>query len=448
MRFSRADSEKYGLAQRNHLGRAALAELKPRSFDAIEVLRQSCAGRIPNLLPLKFKLMSSSPFVFFRGSVEIMAADLGAVKNTRIEVQLCGDAHLKNFGFFTTPGSEIVLDINDFDETIRGPWEWDVKRMGTSIILAGRMAGNKEALCREAAEVFAEEYCEWIRKFAAMPTLEVARHRTMRDLRDPCMRSALKQAERSTPLSNLEKLTQTKNGSRRFILKKDSLWEIEGRQRKAVLRSLDEYRATLAPDRQMLLDRYHPVDVGFKVVGTGSIGTRDFVVLLLGRDENDPLFLQIKEETPSAYVSYVTATAMPSHQGHRVVEGQRALQVQSDLLLGWCSIEGRDYVVRQLSDHKGSVEPEKLQGERLAEYSSVCAELLAKGHARSGHPVAMAAYIGNAGKVQRALVRFALAYADQVEKDFENFRKALRRGLLKDAGKPVPRAAAASTSTA
>ncbi|HET6842468.1 MAG TPA: DUF2252 domain-containing protein [Candidatus Angelobacter sp.] len=447
MRFSRADSEKYGLAQRNHLGRAALAELKPRSFDPVEVFRQSCAGRIPKLLPVKFKLMSSSPFAFFRGSVEIMAADLGATKNTRIDVQLCGDAHLKNFGFFATPGSEIILDINDFDETIRGPWEWDVKRMGTSIILAGRMAGNKDALCREAAEVFAEEYCEWIHKFAAMPTLEVARHRTMRDLRDPCMRSALKQAERSTPLSNLEKLTQQKNGSRRFILKKDSLWEIEGRQRKAVLRALEAYRATLAPDRQMLFDRYRPVDVGFKVVGTGSVGTRDYVVLLLGRDENDPLFLQVKEEPPSAYVPYVTATAMPSHQGKRVVEGQRALQVQSDLLLGWCSLEGRDYVVRQLSDHKGSVEPEELQGERLAEYSSVCAELLAKGHARSGHPVAIAAYIGNSGKAERALVRFALAYADQVEKDFEIFRKALRRGLLKDAGKP-PRAAAASSSTA
>jgi uncharacterized protein (DUF2252 family) len=309
------------------------------------------------------------------------------------------------------------------------------------------MAGGKDAHCREAAEVFAEEYCDWIHKFAAMPTLEVARHRAVRDLRDPFIRSALKQAERSTPLSNLEKLTQTKNGSRRFILKKDSLWEIEGRQRKAVLNALEEYRATLAPDRQMLLDRYRPVDVGFKVVGTGSVGTRDYVVLLLGRDENDPLFLQVKEEPPSAYVPYVTATTMPSHQGQRVVEGQRALQVQSDLLLGWCSLEGRDYVVRQLSDHKGSVEPEELQGERLAEYSSVCAELLAKGHARSGHPVAIAAYIGNSGKAERALVRFALAYADQVEKDFETFRKALRRGLLKDAGKP-PRAAAASGSTA
>src|SRR5258708_5910573 len=353
----RPDSEEYGLAQRVHLGRAALGELKPRHFDPIEVFRQSCAGRVPRLLPLKFRLMSTSPFAFFRGSVEIMAADFGAARNTRVDVQLCGDAHLKNFGFYATPSSEIVLDINDFDETIRGPWEWDVKRMATSIMLGGRIAGDKEARCKAATEVFIRQYCQWVRRFAAMPTIDVARHSTVRDFRDPFIREALKKAERSTPLSNLAKLTRKKGKHYRFIFKPNTVWEIEGRTRKAVLRALPAYRETLPAQYQQLFDRYQAVDVGFKVVGTGSVGTRDYVVLLFGRSEADPLFLQIKEEPPSAYQQYLKDAAPPPHQGQRVVEGQRALQVSSDLLLGWCSIDARDYLVRQLSDHKSSIEP-------------------------------------------------------------------------------------------
>jgi uncharacterized protein (DUF2252 family) len=442
---SRADSEKYGLAQRSRLGRAALAELKPRNFDPMEVFRQSCAGRIPELLPVKFRLMSSSPFAFFRGAVEIMAADLGGARNTRIGVQLCGDAHLKNFGFYATPASEIVLDINDFDETIHGPWEWDVKRMATSIVLAGRMAGDKEARCKEAVAVFVDRYCEWVRRFAEMPTLEVARYHTVRDLRNPFIRSALKKAERSTPLSNLDKLTRKKRDGYTFTYKSNVIWEVEGKTRKAVLRALSEYRTTLSTCHQTLFDRYHAVDVGFKVVGTGSVGTRDYVVLFFGRDEKDPLFLQIKEEPPSAYASYLQDASLPPNQGQRVVWGQWALQVSSDLLLGWCSVDGRDYLVRQLNDHKSSVEPEELQGPRLAEYSSVCAELLAKGHARSGHPVAIASYLGDSDKAQRALVRYAIAYADQVENDYGQFQKAVRRGVFKNAGK-VPAVPAATNA--
>jgi uncharacterized protein (DUF2252 family) len=430
----RPDSEEYGLAQRAHLGRAALGELKPRHFDPIDVFRQSCVGRVPRLLPLKFRLMSTSPFAFFRGSVEIMAADFGAARNTRIGVQLCGDAHLKNFGFYATPSSEIVLDINDFDETIRGPWEWDVKRMATSIMLGGRVAGDKEARCKAATDVFIRQYCEWLRRFAAMPTIDVARHSTVRNFRDPFIRDALKKAERSTPLSNMAKLTRKKGKDYRFIFHPNTTWEVEGKTRKAVLRALPAYRGTLAPHYQQLFDRYHAVDVGFKVVGTGSVGTRDYVVLLFGRSDADPLFLQIKEEPPSAYAPYLKDTGPAMHQGQRVVEGQRALQVSSDLLLGWCTIDRRDYLVRQLSDHKSSVEPEELLGRRLAEYSRVCAELLAKGHARSGHPVAISAYVGGSDKAQKALLRFAVSYADQVEKDYATFGKALRQGRLKHSG--------------
>jgi len=429
-------AEQKGLALRAHLGRASLADLPQRKFDPLDVLRQAAKRHIAQLLPVKFKLMSASPFVFFRGSVQVMAADLGNSKHTRIEVQMCGDAHVKNFGFFATPDSEIVLDINDFDETQRGPWEWDVKRMATSIVLAGRAAGDREACCKDATRVFVREYCEWIRRFSEMPAIEVARHRTLRNWSNPAIRSALRKSERSSPLASLTKLARKKRGdSYSFIYKRDTLWDVKGAESKAVERALRGYRDTLAPDRQLLLDRYTPADVGFKVVGTGSVGARDYVVLLQGQNgaEKDPLFLQIKEALPSACAGYYKDRSAPRHQGERVVRGQRALQVFSDLLLGWCSVAGRDYLVRQLNDHKSSVEPQELKGDRLIEYSRVCAELLAKGHARSGDPVVLAAYLGRPGKTEKALSQFALAYAEQVESDYQAFLKALKHGFLQDA---------------
>lgn len=430
-------AEREGLALRSHMGRSSLADLAQRKFDPLDVLRQASARHIARLLPVKFQLMSESPFVFFRGSVEIMAADLGEARHTRIAVQLCGDAHVKNFGFFATPGSDIVLDINDFDETQRGPWEWDVKRLATSIVLAGRVAGDRESCCKDAVRVFVRDYCRWIRAFAAMPAIDVARHRTVRSLRDPAIAAALKQAERSSPLASFHKLTHKTRGGYSFIYRPDSTWDVKGAKKKAVINSLPDYRATLAPDRQMVFDRYTVADIGFKVVGAGSVGTRDYVVLLLGRElgEKDPLFLQIKEEQPSAYAGYYKDRGCPRHQGERVVQGQRALQIFSDLLLGWCSIAGRDYLVRQLNDHKSGVDPEQLKGNRLIEYGRICAELLAKGHARSGEPAILAAYLGQPGKAEKALAQFAMAYADQVEKDCNAFRKALRKHFVQDAVK-------------
>ncbi len=430
------------MALRAHLGRSSLAKLAPRKFDSLDVLRQAAKGRIAQLLPKKFKLMSESPFVFFRGSVEIMAADLGAAPHTKIEVQMCGDAHVKNFGFFASPSAEIALDINDFDETQRGPWEWDVKRLATSIVLAGRVAGNSDASCKDAARVFIAEYCEWIRRFAALPAIEVARHRALRNLHDPVISSALKKAERASPLANLKTLThKDRHGGRSFTYQRDSMWDVTGAEAKAVVQALSEYRSTLAPDRQFLFDRFSPADIGFKVVGTGSVGTRDYIVLMLGRHggENDPLFLQIKEEPPSAYAEFYKDPSAPRHQGERVVRGQRALQVFSDLMLGWCSISGRDYLVRQMNDHKSSVAPEDLKGGRLMEYGKVCAELLARGHARSGEPALLADYLGRPGKAEKALLQFAVAYAAQVEKDYQAFRKGLKRGWLKDAMKLADR---------
>lgn len=427
--LSRKNAEQYGLAQRSRLPRTALASLAARRFDPLEVLRDSCCGHVARLVPIKFERMAQSPFAFFRGAVEIMAADLGRSPHTGIEVQLCGDAHLKNFGFFATQGADITLDINDFDQTQRGPWEWDIKRMATSIMLAGRIAGDSESGSKAATLIFLREYTKWLRAFAQMPSLDVARHRITRDSRDRVIRSALKEAERSTPESSLRKLTRQSHGSYRFIDKRNLIWEVDGNEKKRVLQSLSAYRATLAPDRCMLLDRYSAQDVGFKVVGTGSVGTRDYVVLLFGRDHDDPLFLQVKEEGPSAYAGYYTDKSAPRHQGQRVVEGQRSMQVFSDILLGWCSIEKRDYLVRQLSDHKSSIDPEKLSGRRLAEYSSVCAELLAKGHARSAEPAVLASYLGRSEKAVRALLQFAVQYANQTEKDFQGFKKAFKKGF-------------------
>ena len=431
-----------GVALRAHLGRSALAKMAPRKFDPLDVLRHAAKNRIAQLLPVKFKLMSDSPFVFFRGSVEIMAADLGHAAHTRIEVQMCGDAHVKNFGFFASPSAEIALDINDFDETQRGPWEWDVKRLATSIILAGRVAGHADSSCKDATRVFIAEYCEWIRRFAPMPAIEVARHRALRNLHDPVIRSALKKAERASPLANLKTLThKDRHGGRSFIYHPYSIWDVKGAEAKAVERALSQYRSTLASDRQFLFDRFVPADIGFKVVGTGSVGTRDYIVLMLGRHggENDPLFLQIKEEPPSAYAEYYKDRSTPRHQGERVVRGQRALQVFSDLMLGWCSIAGRDYLVRQMNDHKSSVEPEDLKDGRLMEYGKVCAELMARGHARSGEPALLADYLGRPGKAEKGLLQFALAYAAQVEKDYHAFLKGLKRDLLKDAMKLADR---------
>jgi uncharacterized protein (DUF2252 family) len=426
----RENAERYGLEQRRRVGRMHLADFAPRSFDPLDVLRVASRGHVRKLVALKFERMSASPFAFFRGAVEVMAADLGASPNTGIEVQLCGDAHLKNFGFFASPGADIILDINDFDQTQRGPWEWDVKRMATSIILAGRVAGDNRQGRKTAAAMFLRDYTSWIRRFASMPSLDVARHRITRDSRDPTVCSALLDAERSTPQSNLQKLTRRSgNGLWKFIYKPNLIWEVAGREKKTVLGALARYRETLAPDRQVLFDRYRPAAMCFKVVGTGSVGTRDYVVLFFGRDESDPLFLQVKEELPSAYADYYKDKAAPAHQGERVVQGQRAMQVFSDLLLGWSSIEKRDYVVRQLSDHKSSIEPEKLNGRRLAEYSCACAELLAKGHARSSEPAVLASYLGKSEKAAQALLEFAMAYAEQTEKDFNLLKKAVKRGF-------------------
>lgn len=430
--LSRQEAERYGRTRRKHVSRSSLGKFdaQARNTDPLAVIAEASHGRLPELLPIKFSLMAGSLFAFYRGTAEIMAADLAAAKNTHIDVQICGDAHIRNFGFFATPDSQVIFDVNDFDETCRGPWEWDVKRLATSIVLAGREAGESNGRCKAAVETFLEEYCGWIHRFSQMSTLDIARHRARRDLRQPVLRDALLKAERASPAENLAKLARKTRDGWRFRPVPKRLWELKNREKKLVLAALPAYRETLAPDHRLVFDRFAAVDVGFKVVGTGSIGSRDYVVLLFGRDENDVLFLQVKEERQSIYARYLQTPA-PAHQGQRVVEGQRALQVQSDVLLGWCSIDGRDYLVRQLNDHKSSLEIESLAGKRLLEFGKLCAELLAKGHARSGEPDAIAGYLGPSRKAASALTGFAIEYANQAEADYETFRKAWRSGVLK-----------------
>jgi uncharacterized protein (DUF2252 family) len=423
-----------GQARRKQVGRQQHNELKPkaRQTPALELLARSMRGRVPALIPLKYKLMAASPFGYFRGAVPVMAADLSVLPNTGIVCQLCGDAHVRNLGAFAAPDGRLVFDINDFDETIRGPFEWDLKRMAASLVLAGRASGHKESALRETVERFAACYAAQMRAFARMPLLDMAHFQVHRMDAAAPVHEALMKAERATPLHTLEKLTELASekhdAPRRFIESPPMLTRVTGRQQAAVLAALGPYREMLEPQRQHLLSLYRPMDVAFKVVGTGSVGLRDYCIYFEGNGPKDPLFLQIKEEPASGYAPYLPDAAPPHNNGQRVAEGQKAMQVQSDPFLGWTHIAGRDYLVRQLNDHKGSIELEDLEGSGLEAYGEVCGELLARGHARSGDPLILSGYIGSGDGFAEALAKFGAAYADQTEKDWEELKRSAKAG--------------------
>lgn len=418
-----------GQARRKQVARQAHEECegKARPVPAIALLQRAERGRLPALLKLKHQLMAASAFAYFRGAAPVMAADLARWPNTGIGSQLCGDAHVRNLGAFAAPDGRLVFDINDFDETIRGPFEWDLKRMVTSLVLAGRESGHKEASARGAAEAFVMHYCTTMRAFAAMPLLEVGRYQVHRMSSVQPVHDALLKAERATPLHALEQLTEPASkkpgAARQFKEMKPMLTRVTGAQAKKVLAALGPYRGTLEPQRQHLLSLYRPVDVAFKVVGTGSVGLRDYCICFEGNGASDPLFLQMKEEAPSAYAAYLPEAHPAHHNGQRVVEGQRAMQVQSDPFLGWTQMDGRDYLVRQLNDHKGSIELTDLAGSGLAAFAEICGELLARGHARSGDPQMIAGYVGSGDGFAVALGKFGSAYADQTQKDWEGMKK-------------------------
>ena len=428
------DRRRLGQTRRKQVGRQENSELKPkaRPADALVLLERAAKGRVQALVKLKFQLMAESPFGYFRGAVPVMAADLAALPNTGILTQICGDAHVRNLGAFAAPDGRLVFDINDFDETIHGPFEWDLKRMAASLVLAGRESGHKDGGAQAAVEACIGRYAEMMRGFAEMPILEVARHQV--HVEGAAVHDALLKAERSTALHTLEQLTEpvdkaaTERGApRRFREIKPTLTRVTGGTAQTVLAGLGAYRKMLEPQRVHLLSLYRHVDVAFKVVGTGSVGLRDYCIYLEGNGPGDPLFLQIKEEVASGYAPYLPDAHSPHHNGQRAMEGQKAMQVQSDPFLGWTEIAGRHYLVRQLCDHKGSIEMNDLAGKGLTAYAEVCGELLARGHARSGDALMIAGYLGAGDGFAEALAEFGARYADRTEKDWEDLKKAGKR---------------------
>ena len=425
-----------GKRRRDVVSRQAQANPQPKSrqFDPIAVLLASRAGRVRQLLPIKYARMKESPFAFFRGAVSIMAADLARLPNSGLHAQLCGDAHVQNLGSFAAPDGKLVFDLNDFDETIRGPWEWDVKRMAASLVLAGRECGHDRGACRSAAEACVASYCRSIDEFSRQPVLQVARHQVHREERIGPVHAALLQSERARPLDLLKKFTTPdRQGCPHFRDQRPLFWRIRGQAAQAVLGSVGAYRETLAPERRHFFDLFRGIDVGFKVVGTGSVGLRDYVVLFEGNGPADPMFLQIKQEVASAYAKFLPA-ATGRHQGRRVAEGQRAIQPLSDLLLGWTSIGPHEYLVRQLNDHKGSIDLQRLRGVGLKSLALVAGELLARGHARSGDACQIRGYCGPGEKMAKALGDFADEYARQTEADYRAFVAAIRSGKIEVAG--------------
>ena len=440
-----------GRRKRKQLPRAGHAGWKSedRKEDPLKLLAAAEKGRVPALVTLKHKRMACSPFGYFRGAVPVMAYDLSTRPNTGLHTQLCGDAHVRNLGAFAGPDGRLVFDINDFDETIAGPFEWDVKRMATSLILAGREAGGTDPHCREAAGIFVEQYVAMMRAFWKMPVLEVAKYQVHRLQNVVPVEQILALAQRATPLSSLERFTEptakpkkaekaqdadhdpqpSGTPGRIFRTEKPVLKRLTGAAAQHVIDSLAAYTETLQHERQHFLAQYRVIDVAFKVVGTGSVGLRDYCVYMEGNGPKDPLFLQIKEEAHSAYAPYL-ANSGPDHQGRRVVEGERAMQIQSDPFLGWTEIQGRDYLVRQLNDHKASIDLADLKATGLMEYAAVCGEMLARGHARAGDSATLAGYIGGSERFEEAIVDFAMAYADQTEKDWKALVRSTKNGSM------------------
>jgi uncharacterized protein (DUF2252 family) len=420
----------WGQARRKQVGRQQHCDLniKARKTSPLALLERVERGRIPALLKLKHNMMAQSPFGYFRGSAPVMAADLAILPVTGIEAQLCGDAHVRNLGAFAAPDGRLVFDINDFDETIRGPFEWDLKRMAASLVLAGRESNHKEASARQAVVLCIGRYCAQMRIFAKMPLLEVGRFQVHRLGAVRPVHEALLKAERASPLHTLERLTEPispKPGApRRFRESKPMLTRVHQSQAEKVLEALEPYREMLEPQRQHLLSLYRPLDIAFKVVGTGSVGLRDYCIYFEGNGPLDPLFLQIKEEATSAYAPYLPNAHPFQHNGERVVMGQRAMQVQSDPFLGWTHIGARQFQVRQLNDHKGPIELTDLAGDGLAAFGEVCGELLARGHARSGDPLVIAGYLGSGESFAEAMGTFGSLYADQTEKDWQALRRS------------------------
>jgi uncharacterized protein (DUF2252 family) len=422
----------------------------------IALLEQQAAERVSSLVPLRYARMAASPFAFFRGAAYVMAADLANGPDSGLTTQLCGDAHLSNFGGFAGPDRRLLFDLNDFDETLAGPFEWDVKRLAASLAVAGRSQGFSRKARRRIVSHSVRSYRETMRRLAGMGNLEVwyervefeqAFARLAKQL-DP---KALRQLERNrkktgakNSLRALSKLTEEVDGERRIIsdpplivrasevFAQDGLSPEEMEERLRGL--LSAYRRTLSGELRHLIDGYRPVDLARKVVGVGSVGTRAWIALMVGRDGQDPLFLQIKEAQRSVLEPFAQRSPF-KNQGQRVVEGQRLMQAAGDILLGWIRGEGpdgreRDFYIRQLWDQKGSAEVEAMNASTCDLYGRLCGATLARAHARSGDRIAIAAYLGRGEGFDEALAEFAEAYADQSDADYAALVQAIREGRV------------------
>ena len=424
--------------------------------DPVAIVDADSAARVPELVPIRYGRMLVSPFTFYRGAASLMAHDLAAAPRTGLGAQLCGDAHLSNFGGFASPSRDLVFDLNDFDETHKGPFEWDVKRLAASFEIAGRDRGFDERTRRAVVLTAVRSYRESMRTFAAMRNLDVWYARlAVEDLmagldaqknkqQVKTMKKAVAKAHTKDSLKALGKLTHEVDGEPRIISDPPLLVPIdelaEGSDREALTHEIHElfrlYRRSLQPDRRTLLEGFRIVDLARKVVGVGSVGTRCWILLLLGRDNTDPLFLQVKETGPSALEPVLGRSQYRNH-GQRVVEGQRLMQAASDIFLGWLHVKAgldgaaRDFYIRQLWDWKASVDVDTIAPRGLEIYAQACGWTLARAHARSGDRIAIATYLGKNDVFDRALADFAVAYADQNERDYETLVQAARDGRIK-----------------
>ncbi len=434
--------------------RHAAWEPAPDRTDPLEILALQGTTRVPDLLPIRYGRMAASAFAFFRGAAAVMAADLAHGDHTGLKVQLCGDAHLVNFGGFASPERDLIFDVNDFDETIPGPFEWDLKRLSASLEIAARSRDFDTATRRSIVAQGTCSYRTAMREFAGMLDLDIWYSRldaaaiaarwgaqAGRRLTDNLGKQVAK-AQSKDRLAALTKLTTEVDGKLRFVenpplvVPAESLFtDVYSKQTVGDLyEALGQYRHTLSGDRQRLLDKYEFTDLARKVVGVGSVGTRCWVALFVGRDNSDPLFLQIKQAEAAVGEAFLGPSEYPKH-GQRVVEGQRLMQGASDIFLGWDSFRGddgvtRDFYLRQLWDWKASADVDAMSPEAMGIYAQMCGWTLSRAHARSGDPIAMGAYLGGGDRFDQAMCEFAASYADQNEKDFASLTHAIADGRI------------------
>ncbi|MGW2015726.1 DUF2252 domain-containing protein [Streptomyces sp. NPDC001927] len=413
--------------------------------DAVSAVEDSSRDRVPELAPIRVGRMAASPFAFLRGSAGLMAHDLAGSPVTGVAAQICGDAHAANFGLYGDARGRLVIDLNDFDETVVGPWEWDLKRLATSLVLAGREAGASEDTCRAAAFDTVGAYRRTMRLLAKLPAFdswnaiadeELVSHTDARDLLGTLERVSAKARNNTSArfaAKSTESVTDADGGGRRFVEALPVLRRVPDEEAAAVAAALGSYLETVSEDRLPLLARYAVHDVAFRVVGTGSVGTRSYVVLLLDH-RGEPLVLQVKEARPSALLPHLPAVGFTvpdaGHEGRRVVLGQKRMQVVSDILLGWTTVQGRPFQVRQFRNRKGSVDPAALTPDQVDDYGRMTGALLARAHAHSADPRLIAGYCGKSEELDESVASFAVAYADRTTADHTDLVTAVRDGRI------------------